>query len=118
MRRDARAFLWDARDAAGQASRFVEGKSFHDYCEDGMLHSAVERKLEIIGEALNQLEKLDQDLACQVPELKRIVGLRNVLIHGYVAIEHDLIWRVIHENLPDLIAALDALLGPGRLSPE
>jgi uncharacterized protein with HEPN domain len=48
-----------------------------------MLRSAVERQFEIIGEALSQLAKIDPAVAARIPDLRRIVGFRNVLIHGY-----------------------------------
>ncbi len=56
---------------------FVAGKSFEQYRGDDMLCSAVERKLEIVGEALNQLRKADPALAAQWPELAAAVGLRK-----------------------------------------
>lgn len=55
MHADARKLLWDARHAAERVARFTLGKSFADYQADEFLRSAVERQLEIIGEALNQL---------------------------------------------------------------
>jgi uncharacterized protein with HEPN domain len=59
MQRDPRAFLWDAREAATAIGEFVNGKTFDDYAANRMLRSTVERQFEIIGEALNQLNKLD-----------------------------------------------------------
>ena len=54
-----------------------------DYLDNRMLRSAVERQFEIIGEALSQLAKIDPAVAARIPDLRRIVGFRNVLIHGY-----------------------------------
>ena len=59
MQRDPRAYLWDAREAAGAILEFVAGKTFEDYASDRLLRSAVERQFEIIGEALNQLCKIE-----------------------------------------------------------
>ena len=42
--------------------------------------------------------------------MRRIVAFRNILVHGYALLDHDLVWNVIHEHLPGLVAALDALL--------
>jgi uncharacterized protein with HEPN domain len=53
MLRDPRAYLWDAREAAGATLEFVAGKTFEDYAGNRLLRSAVERQFEIIGEALN-----------------------------------------------------------------
>lgn len=75
-------FLWDAQQAAVLISDFVAGKTIVDYCQDAMLKSAVERQFEIIGEALNALSKIAPEMATAIPELRRIVAFRNVLIHG------------------------------------
>lgn len=61
----------------------------------------------IVGEALNQLKKLDPDVAAQISDLRAAVGLRKVLVHGYAAVEHGRVWRVIEVGL---VAELDALL--------
>ena len=62
MPRDARAFLWDVRQAADNIAAFIRGKTEQAYANDELLHSAVERQLEIIGEALNQLSTPASDL--------------------------------------------------------
>lgn len=91
MRLEAKKLLWDARAAATRAAEFADGKCFEDYVADAMLRSAVERQLEIVGEALGRLAKLDAVLAASIPELPRIVGLRNVLIHGYDQVDDRLV---------------------------
>ena len=89
---------------------FVAGKSFEEFQHELLLRSAVERQLEILGEALSQLAKVAPELAKQVPDLGRIVAFRNILIHGYAVVNHKLVWRAVSENLPDLRATLDSLL--------
>ena len=59
MQRDPRAFLWDVREAALAIQSFIAGMDAAAYAANGMAQAAVERKFEIIGEALNQLSKLD-----------------------------------------------------------
>jgi uncharacterized protein with HEPN domain len=110
MQRDARAFLWDVREAAVAIQSFIAGIDFPDYADSPLLHSAVERKFEIIGEALNQLARLDPVLALRIPETAQIVAFRNLLIHGYAVVEHGRVWRVARESLPGLLARVDALL--------
>jgi uncharacterized protein with HEPN domain len=110
MPRDPRAFLWDVRQAADNIAQFIQGKTAKEYSADSLLHSAVERQLEIIGEALNQLDKSAPAIAARVPHLREIVGLRNILIHGYAVVKHDLIWRSISDDLPRLRATVDGLL--------
>ncbi len=59
MQRDPRAFLWDVREAALAIQSFIAGMDAAAYAANGMAQAAVERKFEIIGEALNQLSRLD-----------------------------------------------------------
>lgn len=75
-----------------------------------MLRSAIERQFEIVGEALNQLSKVDAPLAGEIPELGRIVAFRNILIHGYATVDDALVWQVLAEKLPPLTSTLRALL--------
>lgn len=82
MRPETPALLWDARRASERVLEFVDGRSWDDYQRDVLLRSAVERQFQIVGEALNRLGKVDPDLAGEVPDLRRIVAFRNVLVHA------------------------------------
>jgi uncharacterized protein with HEPN domain len=62
----------------------------------------VERQLQIIGEALSQLARIDPRIAGNVAELRRIIAFRNILVHGYAAIDYDTVWRLIEDKLPEL----------------
>lgn len=110
MQHDRRAYLWDAREAADAILDFVAGIDLKIYSESNLVHSAVERKFEIIGEALNQLSKMDPVLAGRIPGLNGIVAFRNLLIHGYAAVEHPRVWRIIEESLPPLRVRVAELL--------
>lgn len=110
MQHDSRAYLWDVRQAADAILDFVAGIDLKTYAETQVIHSGVERKFQIIGEALNQLSKADPALAASFSDLPRIVAFRNVLIHGYAVVEHPRVWRIIQESLPSLRAKVAALL--------
>lgn len=110
MQHDSRAYLWDVRQAADAILDIVAGIDLKTYAETEVTHSAVERKFQIIGEALNQLSKADPALAASIPDLPQIVAFRNVLIHGYAVVEHPRVWRIIQESLPALRAKVAALL--------
>lgn len=69
MRRDPRTYLWDAAQAADHVAEFVRGKTFADHSDDLLLRSGVERQLEMVGEALNQLSRVDSILSTRIPEL-------------------------------------------------
>ena len=110
MQRNPKAYLWDAREAIDAIAAFTLGRTQDDFQQDLMLRSAVERQFEIVGEALSQLARRDAALAEQIPNLPQIVGFRNILIHGYAIVDSDRVWRVVHENLPELREVMDRLL--------
>ena len=111
MSRDARAYLWDVLSAAEAIDRFVAGVDAEAYARSEVIHSAVERKFEIIGEALGQLLKLDPSLAQRIPDIRDIIAFRNLLIHGYAVVEHPRVLRIVHASLPTLRASVADILG-------
>jgi len=110
MQRDPRAFLWDVREAALAIGSFTSGMDASAYVGSELVQAAVERKFEVIGEALNQLAKLDPSLAAQIADLPQIVAFRNQLIHGYATVNPATVWNIAQNALPDLIKAVQRLL--------
>lgn len=76
-----------------------------------MLQFALVRALEVIGEAASKVTKETQN---QLPQIRwaAIIGMRNVLIHGYVSIDLDIVWQTVSDDLPPLIAELEKLIPP------
>jgi uncharacterized protein with HEPN domain len=70
-------------EAAERVARFTAGKVFADYERDDLLRSAVERQLEIVGDALGKLRRVDPATAASIRDIERIVGFRNIVVHGY-----------------------------------
>jgi uncharacterized protein with HEPN domain len=68
------------------------------------------RNFEIIGEALNRLSKTDPLTAQQVGPVARVVAFRNILVHAYDNIDHQIVWHVIQNELPQLVASVETLL--------
>ena len=110
MHPDAGKLLWDAQQAAERVARFTANKSLAEYESDDLLRSAVERQFEIVGEALNQLSRIDATVATTIEVLPRIVAFRNVLVHGYASVDNRIVWGVIEASLPSLRAAINQLL--------
>lgn len=110
MRREARKYLDDIAHAAALLARFTQGKTLADFTADAMLRAAVEREFEIIGEAIAQLTKLDEDLAAGISDRRRIVAFRNILFHGYADVDPRIVWSVVEDDLPVLRAEVDALM--------
>jgi uncharacterized protein with HEPN domain len=110
MHADSLKLLWDAQDAAERVKRFVAGKSFEIYLGDELLRSAVERQLEIVGEAMSQLRRIDPDTYSTIPDAPRVVGFRNVLAHGYASVDNRIVWGIVIDSLDRLIESLNSLL--------
>jgi uncharacterized protein with HEPN domain len=114
LRRNRKSLLWDASNAGTAIADMAAGESFADFDNDLVLRSAVERQFEILGEALNRLDRLDVALAARIPDLRQIVAFRNILIHGYASIDRARVWRAVQDDLPPLRATLVELLGELR----
>lgn len=81
---------------------FVNEQTFEGFLEDRMLQAAVERKLEVIGEALNRLKLIKPVLLDQIRDATNIIGMRNIIAHGYDVIDLDIVWDVVDQHLPAL----------------
>jgi uncharacterized protein with HEPN domain len=102
--------LHDILSACDFIIRHTDGMTLDDYLQSELIRAAVERKLEIIGEALGQAEALDPAICERIPEIRRIVGMRNRLIHGYDAVDDDIVWSTLQSRLPTLRTRVVALL--------
>ncbi len=102
--RDA-AYLWDMLDAARMVGQLSSGMDFTQYSNDRRTQLAVERSLEIIGEAAGRVSALFRNTHPEIP-WRQIIGQRNVLIHEYGEIKQERIWKVVRDNIPQLIELL------------
>jgi uncharacterized protein with HEPN domain len=107
--KDDRVYLWDMLTAARAVVDFVRGHTLAEYEADLLLRSAVERQIEIIGEAARRISKEFQDAHPEIP-WRPIQAQRHVLAHDYGEIKHDRIWRVAETHVPELIALLEPLV--------
>ena len=110
MRVESAKLLEDIRRAGELIARFVDRKDLADYVNDPLLRSAVERQFEIIGEALKRLANTDPAAAAQIAHASRIISFRNILIHGYDLVDHEVVWDVLQTHLPVLRQQVRALL--------
>lgn len=95
---------------AAQLSRRPSGRALTDYLVDKLLRLAVERCFEIVGEALRRLDEHDHETAAKLTDYRRIIAFRNILIHGYSLVKHDLVWSVVQNQLPKLLSEVQAIL--------
>lgn len=116
MKDEVLAHLHDLVQAGTSVKEFVADRTFEDYTSDEQLRSAVERKFEIMGEALNRIRRDDPDVLDHIREHRDIVSFRNILVHGYDAIDDRIVWGVIDEDLDNLLEDVDRLIRPGTCS--
>lgn len=110
MRRDAGKWLEDVLTEGTDALEFLEGKSQADYLADKGLRAMVERKLFVVGEAISQLRTHFPEVAEVLPGTREIVGFRNLLAHGYFALDHRRVFDIAVSSLPELLVAVERLL--------
>ena len=90
--------------------RFVGGMTFEQYQTDRKTQAAVERKFEIIGEALNRLARVDAEMLSEIRNYRSIISFRNILAHGYDSVEDRVVWGIIEHDLSQLRSDATAFL--------
>jgi uncharacterized protein with HEPN domain len=102
MDKEIKTWLYDILESITEIEGFFEDrpKKFEDYINDIRTKRAVERNIEIIGEAVNRI--LKRDNAFQLENVQKIIGTRNRIAHGYDKISDDLIWSIVINHLPKL----------------
>jgi uncharacterized protein with HEPN domain len=103
--RDPGVYLEDIEYYASAALRFVSGLTLDQYLIDEKTQAAVERVLEICGEAMNNLCKVAPNVAAGIPHSRDIVGFRNILAHGYAELDHRKVYDIAVKHAPALLAA-------------
>lgn len=110
MSDEIRKNLIDALQAGEEIQRFTHDMDFKAYQNNPVTQRAVERNFEIIGEALNRIKKIDDEFLAKVSEHNRIIGFRNILIHGYDIVDENIVWKAVNDHLPILIKEIQMIL--------
>ena len=105
-------WLYDIKIAIEEIDGYFEDreKNFIEYRKNIMLKRAIERNLEIIGEAINRILKRDNSFENKISNSRLIIGLRNQVIHAYDNISDENIWSILINHLPKLKAEIDNLV--------
>jgi uncharacterized protein with HEPN domain len=114
--KDATA-LWDMVQAIAKIQEFTLGMTAADYLGNELVQSAVERKLEILGEAARRVSEEFQAQHLEI-DWRNTIGLRNVIAHRYDQVEQERLWSIIQTALPDLLSGLVPLLPSIEDNPE
>jgi len=102
-------YIWDMLQAARRLQQFTTDFDREEYLESILIQSAVERQLEILGEAARRLSEAFLQEHPEIP-WSDIIGLRNVIAHQYDDLDLQQLWSVVTENIPELIQQLEPLL--------
>lgn len=102
--------LEDVQDCASFVISVAEGITLSDYRGDRLLRQAIERNLEILGEAIGRVARLDAATASRVSAHRRIIAFRNRLIHGYDLLDDELVWSTVETKVPVLPLEVEGLL--------
>jgi uncharacterized protein with HEPN domain len=102
--------LYDVKLALDEIESYfkTESKTYENYKNNSLLKRAIERNMEIIGEAINRI--LKEDPSFPIENATRIVGLRNQIIRGYDSVSDENIWGIVTVHLPKLKADIDSLI--------
>ncbi len=110
MEDEVKAWLSDIRQAIIEINEFLpDKKDFFQFKKDLKTKRAIERNMEIIGEAANRILKQQPDIS--ITDIKKIIDTRNRIIHGYDSVSDDVIWSIVVKYLPKLQEEVIALLG-------
>jgi len=109
MQLEVSKYLLDALGACRAVVDFTRDRTLGQYADDLMLRSAVERQLEILGEAFSRLDRIAPQYREQFPQMGQVIGMRNRIIHGYDSIDDAIVWDAIQNHVPGLLRWLQTL---------
>ena len=103
--RESDLYLEDIRIASEKIKKYVSGITFENFSSDDKTWDSVLHNLMVIGEAAN---KIPDDFRALYPNVEwhAIIGMRNIIVHGYFTVSADIIWKTVQKDIPELMAAL------------
>ena len=109
MQLEIQKFLYDILTSINSIEEFLGNRrDFKVYQSNKLLRRGIERELEIIGEAAGRILKLDPDIP--IDNIRKIIDLRNLVIHGYDKVDDEIIWSIISRHLPEFKRQVEELL--------
>ena len=109
MKREVKKYLFDIKVSIDSIFEYLgDNKDFFLYQNNKLLRRAVEREIEIIGQTMSRILKLDPDF--EIKNARQVVDTRDWVIHGYDKVDDVVIWGIISKNLPELKKEIFKLL--------
>lgn len=108
-RRDCKMYIEDILSAINRIEKYINGLEYEEFIQNDMAVDAVIRNLEIIGEASKNVPENARSQYPNVP-WKRMIGLRNIVIHEYFGVDLSIVWRIITKNIPEVKPLIEKIL--------
>jgi uncharacterized protein with HEPN domain len=110
MDNEIKTWLYDILQSIGEIESYYKSRNkiYQEYLSDIKTKRAIERNIEIIGEAVNRILKKDPNF--KLNNARQIIGTRNRIIHGYDSVSDEMIWSIVINNLPNLQEEVKSLL--------
>lgn len=109
MKREIKKYLFDIKVSIDSINDYLGSeRNFFEYQKNKLLRRGVEREIEIIGEAMSRILKIDPTI--NIPNARQVVDTRNWVIHGYDKVDDVVIWGIVSKNLPELEKEIDQYL--------
>jgi uncharacterized protein with HEPN domain len=108
-KRNFRLLLEDIKEATENILEYTAEMNYDSFCKDKKTKDAVVRNFEVIGEASNRVPTEIQTEYPTVP-WRRMIGFRNRIIHEYFGIDFQILWQIIQDNIPDLLAQINEVI--------
>lgn len=102
--------LHDAKIAAERIIRYTNGRTLAEFMDDDYFQGAVERRFEVLAEALRGAESIAPEIRDQFPEMSAIIGLRNRIAHSYDDLDYATLWEIATGDIPELLPRIETVL--------
>lgn len=107
-KRTYRLYLNDIIQSMNKIEKYSQGLDYDSFVRNEMVVDAVLRNIEVIGEAAAQIPEIVKQENSNIP-WKKIIGLRNIVIHEYFGVDLDNIWKIVTENIPETKPQLEEM---------
>jgi uncharacterized protein with HEPN domain len=108
--RNPKKYLYDIINCSEFVLQLTKDKTVDDYKNNRVFRSALERELQMIGEAMLQLDHMSPEMVEKISEHRSIIGFRHVLVHGYDSLDPDTVWNVVETKIALLLEQAKELL--------
>lgn len=107
--RDYRLYLIDIEESIRKINEYVVGMDLHAFMDDSKTFESVLYNIQIIGEAAN---KIPMEIREKHPDIdwRGIIGMRNVIVHGYFYVDPETVWKTVHSSIPILSEQIQKIL--------